>query len=501
MEVMHVYSHKDLVHSLTVSKVSEDNAVTKLKQMLSDGYEVNATDQNGNTALHILLSHLMQSSSHVEKHLNDKLQTDTNVQIGEILIDHLANLNVKNNEGETCLLLAVKCYTFDHLQPEISKPIVKRLLQRKANVHIKDKHGNTALHIATQVQQKPSVVEIVKDLIIRGTDVNDRNNNGETPLMAELKNISQPMKFSCSKILCQILLEGGSGNIMDNFGFTPLHWLVSTCLLDSRDRYFFIQHLLLENNKEETCQVNAMVPVYDPINSDCTSFFAHTKPYQGLTCLQIAVMRGHAQNLFQLLLAGADVHVNYPDGYEHKTLLQHCMAYMLFSELLLAHRHAPIGEICLYFKGILHLLSAGVPYIECKGNSQPNSAHEINSVSYLQLDDKFSRLENRLFDSESSKTCRKLVECLIIHGYQFNVPKIQNSSRLDKKEETLLTTVENIPSLQFLTAKTIRQNLYPNAWVASSKLPIPSKLISKYFKVPKHSGDFTNLGLTFLQWK
>jgi ankyrin repeat protein/energy-coupling factor transporter ATP-binding protein EcfA2 len=93
----------------------------------------------------------------------------------ESLLKKGANVNDKNNEGNTPLMLAAA---------NGHKDSVEFLLKNGANVNDKNNEGNTPLILAAANGHKDSVEFLLKN----GANVNDKNNEGNTPLMLAATN-------------------------------------------------------------------------------------------------------------------------------------------------------------------------------------------------------------------------------------------------------------------------------------------------------------------------
>jgi hypothetical protein len=85
------------------------------------------------------------------------------------LLDHGANINLKDKLGRTALHLTV--------WPAHAE-VLKLLLEKGAKISIQDNQGNTPLHVAVLRQNE----EITKILLEKGAPIDIRNNNNETPL-------------------------------------------------------------------------------------------------------------------------------------------------------------------------------------------------------------------------------------------------------------------------------------------------------------------------------
>ena len=95
----------------------------------------------------------------------------THLEMTKDLVEHGADIEAVNDDGLTPLMYHAKWFHDD---------IVKYLLSLGANNKAKDKTGKTALHYATEL-------EMTKDLVEHGADIEVVNNKGETPLFSKSK--------------------------------------------------------------------------------------------------------------------------------------------------------------------------------------------------------------------------------------------------------------------------------------------------------------------------
>jgi ankyrin repeat protein len=113
-----------------------------------------------------------------------------NVQAVEQAITNGADVNAKNNYGETPLH---KAASLD------SSETVELLIQKGAEVDAKDDGGATPLHRAV-LWESP---EVVKLLIRKGADVNAKDKHGETPLDKTVLSVSESHEHEVAKFLIQ----------------------------------------------------------------------------------------------------------------------------------------------------------------------------------------------------------------------------------------------------------------------------------------------------------
>ena len=111
-------------------------------------------------------------------YLNSTYIFSYNIEDIKEALNNGANINIKNNYGETPLHFAI---VFNR-----SIKIIELLLEKGANINIQDRNGNTPLYFAISIN-KP--IEIIKFLLEKGAKPNIQNNNGDTPLdLAKEKN-------------------------------------------------------------------------------------------------------------------------------------------------------------------------------------------------------------------------------------------------------------------------------------------------------------------------
>lgn len=113
---------------------------------------------------------------------------DKDFRIRELvaLLDEGANINARNEQGETLLLYAIEndwhftpyeavVELFWDTSPDHG--IVRFLLQRGANVNLADRSGRTPLHLAAS----KGYLDLILTLLDKGADVEARDGLGRTP--------------------------------------------------------------------------------------------------------------------------------------------------------------------------------------------------------------------------------------------------------------------------------------------------------------------------------
>jgi ankyrin repeat protein len=172
------------------------NGLHNLSALLEHGANIDAVDNYGNTPL-------IQASSATLK------------EECLLLIERGAKLDIKNNNGESALLGAIMRTEIGSkfIETEnIAKDIYIALIDHGADIEMRDNKGCTPLYIAARYQR----YDVLLDLMDRGANIDAKDNQGRTPLSvaAENGNINS----------CLALLERGADvNSKDNDGCTPLH--------------------------------------------------------------------------------------------------------------------------------------------------------------------------------------------------------------------------------------------------------------------------------------
>ncbi|HQP04983.1 MAG TPA: ankyrin repeat domain-containing protein, partial [Bacteroidales bacterium] len=254
-------------------------------------------------------------------------------EIAQLLIEKGANVNARNEYGETPLHFASKEGSFE---------IAQLLIERGANVNAKAKYSHTPLHYASEgyldiaklliekgadvnakisddlryyagytplhFASKEGSFEIAQLLIEKGADVNAKNEFGETPLhlastdMAELliekgANVNARNEYGETPLhylkgylgmaMAELLIEKGADvNAKAKYGYTPLHFAVYK-------EEFEIAKLLIEKGAD----VNAVVSSKDRYYAGYSAlhFVAqNTKKYINIERIAFLLIQNHA---------------------------------------------------------------------------------------------------------------------------------------------------------------------------------------------------------------
>lgn len=187
--------------------------------------DVNARDNQGQTPLHLTVSYSSHGTNGNGKLVLSPLHL-VSLKVAQLLIAKGADVNARDNEGKTPL----------HQANYNSKEVAQLLIANGADVNARDNKGQTPLHSAGW----RGITEL---LIANGADVMARDNKGDTPLhTANSKEIAQlliaegadvnakdnsgktPLLATSSQEVAQLLIaKGADVNAKDNSGKTPLH--------------------------------------------------------------------------------------------------------------------------------------------------------------------------------------------------------------------------------------------------------------------------------------
>ena len=165
-------------------KACEDGDLKKVESLVEKGFDINAKNNYGWTAL------MWASTIGI-----------SNIDIVKYLVKEGADINAKNNYSWTALMFASMVGSFD---------IVKHLIYKGSDINIKNNDGDTALILASM----DCHLDIVEYLIENEADVKPKNSCGWTALMYILKNKqseenNQPIENGKSEELINFFLENG----------------------------------------------------------------------------------------------------------------------------------------------------------------------------------------------------------------------------------------------------------------------------------------------------
>lgn len=193
------FNNNTAIHLALTSRKPQET----LGLLLGNGADPNGKNNFGNTALHLvvtlnlpteLLSILIARSA--DPNSRNKLGNSPLMEAvrakkkeeSRLLLQAGASLFATNNEDRSPLTEAI----FQGIE-------TFRWLVGPESVALRDDNGNTPLHVAVRVGDHPAVVSY---LLASGAMINDRNKNGNTPLLLAIDRESVE--------ICQLLLQSGA---------------------------------------------------------------------------------------------------------------------------------------------------------------------------------------------------------------------------------------------------------------------------------------------------
>lgn len=173
-------------------QATERGDLVAIRSLVAQGADVNATQNNGWTALMLavqnthtsVVSYLLTHGADVHRRsilYNDMdamlLAAESgNSSLCLMLLAHGASINETDIDGDTPLMHAV---SNGNLSPKQVYQITKLLIEHGANVHISDKLGNTALSLA---KNRPQVLgRLTKTLPLLSAAKENRKRKQATP--------------------------------------------------------------------------------------------------------------------------------------------------------------------------------------------------------------------------------------------------------------------------------------------------------------------------------
>lgn len=158
----------------------------------------------------------------------------------QILATEPEFVHLQDARGETPLFLAI----------EHGTEFVSLLLDAGADVNSRNQEGETPLHQAAEDYDK----QVAQLLIDHGANVDASNNFGQTPLHAAAMH-------GAFEVLDILVYNGAKVNCRDIKGYTPLHYAVSNFPVQWRNNYLKVTETLLRAGSDPNARTNDQATV------------------------------------------------------------------------------------------------------------------------------------------------------------------------------------------------------------------------------------------------
>jgi ankyrin repeat protein len=166
------------------------------------------------------------------------------------LLDEGANINARNQHGQTPLFCALETLISETLYQETDKVLC--LLECGADVNLCDITGVAPLHLATHRWS----IEVMAALLDKGADIEVKDCLGRTPLF-----------YACCLDKVEFLVEKGANvNVRTKHGLSLLHHAAE--LLDVEMMAYFLD----KGIDIESCDDKGNTPLFHALLSDWTGF-------------------------------------------------------------------------------------------------------------------------------------------------------------------------------------------------------------------------------------
>ena len=194
--------------------------IESIAMLLDQGADVNATDADGHTPLHLATGSSLGYTG--------RLTEQRNFEVVRLLLAHGAKVNTVSTQyerGDTPL----------HSAAQNSQTVlVELLLSHGAEVNAENTYGDTPLHLAVERDSQPKLIAI---LLHHGADANAKSLTGVTPLHKIFEDIpTGERKSAIPEIVTMLLDHGADVNAKTNYTthwahpnqLTPLHYAVGS---------------------------------------------------------------------------------------------------------------------------------------------------------------------------------------------------------------------------------------------------------------------------------
>ncbi|XP_045031827.1 uncharacterized protein LOC123474067 [Daphnia magna] len=220
---------------------SSSKLIDAIKIVIQSGINVNAKDKCGRNALHYLCRFNLSSN------LIDAIQN---------LILAGINVNEKGNNGWN----ALHYLCFFHSSPKLLNAI-ESLIKHGINLNAEVEDGQNALHLLCQVSDgSPNFVDVIQLLIQHGIDTNAKNKNGCNALHFLCRNNQNPNLVDAIKLLIQLGVDvnakdDNGRNGLDYLNFNHSHPYLGVALYrhTCNDAIRILKNAIITNSSKREC--------------------------------------------------------------------------------------------------------------------------------------------------------------------------------------------------------------------------------------------------------
>ena len=278
-------THNEEENKLAPLHISKNTEITQL--LISYGADLNITDRNGNTPLHLA-----------------SLYRTFNLEKMTQLLNQGANLNALNNSKYTALHFLLYVYN-KNTNIDLVLDAIRLLMKYHAEIDILNKKGESPLYLALRtVPANKHKLEIIHELLKLGANPNSKKiSNGNTLLHLAAKNLN-------IEIMRTLLENGAEPNALDNDKNSPLHRVFKKEIVKENRQIEAIEELVkhganinAQDDKGKSMLHHAIGLSCYNITKDLLKLGADPKirDKNGITALEMALASGYKMNLVKAL--------------------------------------------------------------------------------------------------------------------------------------------------------------------------------------------------------
>ena len=255
----------------SLHQAARDGDIEQVKKLIAQGTDVNARDENGDTALGIAVSYPSRA-------------------MVKLLISKGADIDVKDGRGFTPLHWAI----FNE-----DEGLAQLLVSEGADIKVKDIRDWTFLQWSIAMGQ----MKLTEQLITKGANIHARDNEGCTPLH----------HAESTEVVELLLAEGADINTLNNSGETPLDLAAMATSFTGLPQDEMVRLLITRGGKANTVHFAARIGDLSKVKAFTEEEGdVNAKNSRGAALLHAAVLGGHKEVVELLIAKGSNVNINSP---------------------------------------------------------------------------------------------------------------------------------------------------------------------------------------------